>query len=96
MLTIATSKISEADKIKISLKSKNIFDELCAVISEYDPEFIFLPAYLVAKRVNERIENGASRKDAIKEICSEFKIKNSNRSKKILKVAERILNNSST
>lgn len=64
MLTVATSKISEADKIKISLKSKNAFDELCTVISKYDPEFIFLPAYLAARRAEEKIANGAIRKNA--------------------------------
>lgn len=91
MLTVATLKTYKENEKKVFLKSKNIFDELSATIEKYDPEFIFLPAYYVAKKVKEEIASGTERKNAIREICRELKIKSNSRNRKILKVAEKIL-----
>jgi hypothetical protein len=46
----------------------------------------------VAKKIQEKIASGTGRKNAICEVCNELKIEDNNRNRKILRVAERILN----
>jgi formylmethanofuran dehydrogenase subunit E len=92
MPTDVRSAFSKVCEKRNFFKLENIFDELSDAIEKYDPEFIFLPAYYVAKKIQEKIASGTGRKNAICEVCNELKIEDNNRNRKILRVAERILN----
>lgn len=65
-------------------------DNLENIISEYDPEFLFLPALLIASKKEEKIKDGESARDAMKKIIKEFNIGENSRAVKIMKLAERI------
>ncbi|MCX6766151.1 MAG: hypothetical protein NT136_04300 [Candidatus Moranbacteria bacterium] len=69
-----------------------LYRNLCSLIEEFDPEFIFLPAYYIAKRTMERMKDGRGKNEVFNEVCEELKICSNGRGKKILKVAEKILN----
>lgn len=80
----------------ISGNSGFILNDLISLIEEYDPNFVFLPAYYVAKKVKEKNDKGKELKEAFNEICEDLKIKRMGRGAKILKVAKKIINSSNS
>lgn len=91
MLTVNAGMLERKDRLKSNLD--NGVEDFCSFIKEFDPDFIFLPAYLVARKVQEKMKKGKSRKKALKEIRQELNIGKNMQSERIIKTAEKILNN---
>lgn len=89
MLTIVAGMLEREDHLKHNLNNK--VEDFCSFIKEFDPDFIFLPAHLTARRIQEKMKKGKSRKKALNEIKQELNIGKNMRSKRIIKTAEKIL-----
>lgn len=90
MLTVITG----TPKIKNSRKSspRDKIEDFCSFIGKYDPDFVFLPAYYVAKKTKEKNAEGKKLKDAFNEACKDLNLKRTGRGARILKIAEKIIN----
>lgn len=91
MLTVVLKKF---EKKKCSNNKDEHIEDFCSFIEKYDPDFIFLPAYYVAKKTKERNAEGKKLRDAFNEVCKDLNLKRTGRGARILKIAEKIINSS--
>lgn len=90
MFTIATLKTETKKNNFPKPACAGKLEKLLSIIEKYDPEFVFLPAYCVARRFGSKEGGDCDFREFFNRMCDELEIESGDRRRKIYKLAVKI------